>query len=54
MPSRSLKQHKFFQAIKHSPDFAKRAGVKQSVGAEFTAEDKAQGKSQAKKKPPKR
>ena len=37
------------QAVKHSPSFAKKAGVPQSVGAEFVAEDKKAGK--LKKKP---
>lgn len=30
-------------AIKNNPDFAKRAGVPQKVGAEFIAADKARG-----------
>ena len=40
MPSTSKKQHKFMTAIAHSPSFAKKAGVPQSVGKEFTKADK--------------
>lgn len=50
MPSVSKKQHKFMQAVKHSPTFAKKAGVPQSVGRDFVAADKKQGKFQGKKK----
>ncbi len=42
MPSTSQKQHNFFEAIAHSSDFAKKAGVPQSVGKDFAkADDKA-------------
>lgn len=42
MPSSSLKQHNFMEAIAHSPSFAKKAGVPQSVGRDFAkADDKA-------------
>ena len=40
MPSSSLKQHKFMQAVAHSPSFAKKAGVPQFVGKEFSNADK--------------
>ena len=40
MPSTSKKQHKFMQAVAHSPEFAKKAGVPQSVGKEFSNADK--------------
>jgi len=40
MPSTSAKQHRFMQAIAHSPSFAKKVGVSQSVGKDFTAADK--------------
>ena len=40
MPSSSKKQHKFMQAVAHSPEFAKKAGVPQSVGKEFSNADK--------------
>ena len=40
MPSTSKKQHNFMAAVAHSPAFAKKAGVPQSVGKEFTQADK--------------
>jgi len=40
MPSKSAKQAKFMAAVAHSPEFAKKAGVPQSVGREFNQEDK--------------
>jgi glutamate synthase domain-containing protein 1 len=40
MPSKSKKQHNFMEAIAHSPSFAKKAGVPQSVGKEFAKADK--------------
>ena len=36
MPTVSAKQEKFMQAVAHNPKFAKKAGVPQSVGKEFT------------------
>ncbi len=58
MPSTSDKQHKFMEAIAHSPEFAKKAGVPQKVGKDFAkADDKAgitkthDGKPAKKKKP---
>lgn len=39
MPSTSWKQHKFMEAVKHSPSFAKKADVPQSVGKEFSDAD---------------
>jgi len=36
MPAVSKKQEKFMQAVAHSPKFAKKVGVPQSVGSEFT------------------
>ena len=36
MPSVSAKQERFMQAVAHNPAFAKKAGVPQSVGKEFT------------------
>lgn len=44
MPSSSKKQHNFMEAIAHSPEFAKKAGVPQKVGKDFAAADKASGK----------
>ena len=40
MPSTSTKQSKFMRAIAHSPSFAKKVGVKQSVGKDFEMADK--------------
>ena len=40
MPSTSKKQHNFMAAIAHSPAFAKKVGVPQSVGKDFTTADK--------------
>lgn len=40
MPSHSAKQHKFMAAIAKSPSFAKKAGVPQSVGKDFSNADK--------------
>ena len=43
MPSVSKKQHNLMAAVAHNPAFAKKVGIKQSVGKEFAAADK--GKS---------
>ena len=40
MPSVSKKQHNFMAAVANSPAFAKKAGVPQSVGQDFTKADK--------------
>lgn len=40
MPSSSSKQHNFMEAIAHSPSFAKKAGVPQSVGKDYVSADK--------------
>jgi hypothetical protein len=40
MPSTSAKQEKFMRAVAHSPKFAKKVGVPQSVGKEFEMKDK--------------
>ena len=40
MPSTSKKQHNFMAAIAHSPAFAKKVGVPQSVGQDFSKADK--------------
>ena len=39
MPSVSKKQHNFMEAVAHNPSFAKKAGVPQSVGKEFSKAD---------------
>ena len=38
MPTVSKKQEKFMQAVANNPKFAKKVGVNQSVGQEFTKE----------------
>ena len=40
MPSTSKKQHNFMEAVAHNPAFAKKAGVSQSVGQDFSKADK--------------
>jgi len=40
MPSTSKKQADFMRAVAHSPEFAKKAGVPQSVGKDFSTADK--------------
>jgi hypothetical protein len=40
MPSTSKKQHNFMEAVAHNASFAKKAGVPQSVGQEFSKADK--------------
>jgi len=40
MPSTSKKQHNFMNAVAHSPAFAKKVGVPQSVGKDFSTADK--------------
>ena len=40
MPSSSKKQHNFMAAIAHNPAFAKKVGIPQSVGKDFTDADK--------------
>tara|TARA_R110000822_G_scaffold174978_1_gene314566 strand:+ start:436 stop:762 length:327 start_codon:yes stop_codon:yes gene_type:complete len=46
MPSSSKKQHNFMAAVAHNPAFAKKAGVPQSVGKDFSSAD--QGRKFAK------
>ena len=54
MPSTSKKQHNFMEAVAHSPSFAKKVGVPQSVGSDFSKADKgrkfAQGGDMATKR----
>jgi hypothetical protein len=40
MPSASAKQHRFMEAVAHNPAFAKKVGISQSVGKDFSAADK--------------
>ena len=39
MPAKSAKQERFMQAVANNPKFAKKAGVPQSVGREFTKKE---------------
>jgi hypothetical protein len=41
VPSKSQAQHRLMQAVAHSPEFAKKVGVLQSVGREFAEADEA-------------
>jgi len=54
MPSTSAKQARFMRAVAHSPKFAKKVGVAQSVGKDFAKADKgrkfAEGGDMATKK----
>lgn len=54
MPSKSKAQHRFMEAVKHSPKFAKKAGVPQSIGREFAKADDKAGITGGKKKLPER
>ena len=44
MPSVSKAQRRFMQAASHNPDFAKKAGIPQSVAKEFSDADKGSKK----------
>ena len=52
MPAKSAKQARFMQAVAHSKEFAKKVGVPQSVGREFSqmAEKMYPAKDKEKKK----
>jgi hypothetical protein len=41
MPPKSKKQEKLMRAVANNPDFAKKVGIKQSVGKEFTKKPKS-------------
>lgn len=47
MPAVSKKQERFMQAVAHNPKFAKKAGVPQSVGREFTKKEGGMAESKA-------
>ncbi|NDG19902.1 MAG: hypothetical protein EB117_16785, partial [Betaproteobacteria bacterium] len=36
MPAKSKEQFRLMQAVAHNPSFAKKVGIKPSVGAEYT------------------
>lgn len=40
MPSKTASQHRLMEAVAHSPSFAKKVGIPQSVGKDFAAADK--------------
>ena len=37
MPAKSKAQDRLMQAVKHNPQFARKVGIPQSVGAEYAA-----------------
>lgn len=43
MPSRSMKQHRLMEAVKHNPEFARKVDIPQSVGEDYITADKAAG-----------
>lgn len=43
MPSRSWREHVFWEAVAHSPAFARAARVPQSAGRDFAKADDAKG-----------
>ena len=50
MPSTSDKQRRFMAAAAHSPAFAQRAGIPQSVAQEYNRADKSKRLAEALKK----
>jgi hypothetical protein len=40
MPSRSMKQHRLMEAVKHNRAFARKVGIPQKVGEDYAAADK--------------
>lgn len=51
MPSKSMAQHRLMQAVAHNAAFAKKVGISQKVGKDFTDADKADKLYKKKKKP---
>jgi hypothetical protein len=43
MPSKTKKQARLMAAVAHDPKFAKKVGIKQSVGKEFNQADAGTG-----------
>lgn len=43
MPTTSKAQTRLMQGVKNNPTFARKVGIKQSVGEDFIAANKAQG-----------
>ena len=52
MPSHSDKQRRFMAAAAHSPEFAKKAGIPQSVAKEYNQADKGKKLAVAMRKMP--
>lgn len=52
--SSSWKQHKLMTAVEHSPSFAKKVGIPQSVGREFAKADNRAGITKHPDKPKRR
>ena len=50
MPSKSPAQARLMAGVAHSPSFAKKVGIKQSVGKEFNKADKGTGILRKKRK----
>lgn len=50
MPSKTKKQAKLMAAVAHNPKFAKKVGIKQSVGKEFNEADAGTGILKGKRK----
>jgi hypothetical protein len=48
MPSKSKKQHNLMAAVANNPAFAKKVGIKKSVGEEFMKADKTKKQTQVK------
>ena len=48
MPTSSEKQAKFMRAAAHNPEFAKKAGIPQTVAIEFVKEDEKKKKRKKK------
>lgn len=49
MPSKTPKQKRFMEAVAHSPEFARKVNVPQSVGKEFNQADQARSKAPVRK-----
>jgi len=53
MPSTSDKQRRFMAAAAHNPEFAKAAGIPQSVAKDYNEADKGKKLAEALKRKPK-
>jgi hypothetical protein len=51
MPSSTKRQHRFFEAVKHSPKLQRETGVSQKVADEYVEADKRAGKFQKNSNP---